>query len=341
MKKILYIIAAITVLASCEGTIDYTPSDSATKIILNGLIHTGESRHTISMCLSDLQTVRPVNEGEIYCTVNGGKRIAGVRTPYSGRDQLDFVFDMDLKPGDHVLVEAYCKGMSCRAEVDMPETASVKSAEVKDLKDKEGEYDLDMTLSDRVGGNDYFLLYLMEKNEFTFRYDEGLNLPDTTVVIGSSIGYDIGNDPVLNDGYQTESSVTDDLFADMMPYNVTKVFSDRFFTDSECNVSVRFFSSYKYVLLDRRSGYWEYPAESVSKKSTILVRLVSIGKEYYDYLRAFNSFYPSEFEYNPLIEPVEIPSNVEGGLGFIGAGSAYDYPVVLYEGVVDGDPIYY
>ena len=146
---------------------------------------------------------------------------------------------------------------------------------------------------------------------------------------------------MLNDGYQTESSATDDLFADMMPYNMTKVFSDRFFKDSDCNVTVRFVWNSKYMFLGKWDGYRGHPAESVTKKSTILVRLMSIGKDYYDYLRAVNSFYPSEFEYNPFIEPVEIPSNVEGGLGFIGAGSAYDYPVVLLDGVVDTNPIYY
>ena len=68
-----------------------------------------------------------------------------------------------------------------------------------------------------------------------------------------------------------------------------------------------------------------YPVEGhyydhISRKQTITVRLLSITEAEYRYLKALNCLDDGDYD-DALMEPISLPCNVIGGLGFVGVCS--------------------
>ena len=60
--------------------------------------------------------------------------------------------------------------------------------------------------------------------------------------------------------------------------------------------------------------------DHISRKQTITVRLLSITEAEYRYLKALNCLDDGDYD-NTLMEPISLPCNVIGGLGFVGVCS--------------------
>jgi len=60
-----------------------------------------------------------------------------------------------------------------------------------------------------------------------------------------------------------------------------------------------------------------FSEEGYAKGDTVIVRLYSLQKEHYDYVQSVKGARLSNF--NPLVQPSQIKSNIEGGLGIFAA----------------------
>lgn len=68
----------------------------------------------------------------------------------------------------------------------------------------------------------------------------------------------------------------------------------------------------------------------------VTVRLLSISQPYYRYLRAMNCLNSEDYN-ETFMEPVIVPQNVSGGLGFVGASSEQQVTLRM----VDRPPLSY
>ena len=127
-----------------------------------------------------------------------------------------------------------------------------------------------------------------------------------------NIYYETFHDLVLEDGY---SSGLGDLFEDLLPVNSTHCFSDKMFRDGEVTVHL-YIPSYYF----NRYDYYDYYGEGYEdddRDRTFRLRLNSIDRSFYNYLRALNNMMCYGFDVTPIIEPTMLPNNVQGGMGMV------------------------
>ena len=60
--------------------------------------------------------------------------------------------------------------------------------------------------------------------------------------------------------------------------------------------------------------FWDEP---YLRRNTATIRIMTLTEPYYRYLRALNCIESEDYDEN-FMEPVIIPTNVVGGLGFVG-----------------------
>ena len=109
--------------------------------------------------------------------------------------------------------------------------------------------------------------------------------------------------------------------------NKYNVFTDDRFSDATCTLKV-------YTQLYHNYNLWLYNVTRRSK--SITVRLLSISEAEFRYLKALNTLESGNYE-EALMEPVMIPSNVKGGLGFVGISSETRMTMQLPDEIIDNE----
>ena len=116
-------------------------------------------------------------------------------------------------------------------------------------------------------------------------------------------------DLVLTDGHLTTAD--DDKFGilDLAVRNLGNVFTDGRFENGSYTLKV--YTSIPYIsgINGKDHNYLD-----------VTVRLLSISQSYYRYLRAMNCLNSEDYN-ETFMEPVIVPQNVSGGLGFVGTSS--------------------
>ena len=243
-----------------------------------------------------------------------------------------FLMEVQFRPGDQVKIEAVRGNDHAYAEVVVPEAPKVLSVTPEKIYVRQYEdiypcISFAVRLEDRPGTDDYFRIGMGSdvRQTFHFRDEAGVTLrPDTTLFYGRDFRPEIGRDPILNDGYTFEN-FENDFFADFNATNTARIFSDRLFSGSECTVkpfadssefTPRFYNWTAYAPdgeICSSSGFEADP--------TAVVKVMAISRMHYAYYKALNNGEVFGFDTNPIVEPVALPSNVEGGLGFVGIAS--------------------
>lgn len=131
----------------------------------------------------------------------------------------------------------------------------------------------------------------------------------------SSIVNEIINreDVILTDGHPGNY---DDEENELFPTinNKYNIFNDNTFRDSYATLKVYTPLYQEYYPVE--GHYYDH----ISRKQTITVRLLSITEAEYRYLKALNCLDDGDYD-DALMEPISLPCNVIGGLGFVGVCS--------------------
>lgn len=96
--------------------------------------------------------------------------------------------------------------------------------------------------------------------------------------------------------------------------NKYNIFNDNTFRDSYATLKVYTPLYQEYYPVE--GHYYDH----ISRKQTITVRLLSITEAEYRYLKALNCLDDGDYD-DALMEPISLPCNVIGGLGFVGVCS--------------------
>lgn len=329
VKYILLSIFPALLIISCQSTLDYDISSADPVPVLNALWSAADSEHAVYICTSNAYNVSETEEtAHIYCYVNG--KIAAETEDYTIRqtsskiDLKEYIIKTDLSAGDHVRIIARFPDKELSAEAVVPPAPCVRidTTSVADdfnyggpvVVENRRDYSITMTLDDNPGKATFYRLYSPNVHSEVHRVKD-----DSLVEKKDWLWFPFDEkDPVFK-------NVTVEFPFEIMlefPFlsgtvNATHVFSDELFADNSHSLFFEL-SQDKYDL-----SIWHKRYCDISMR----FRLASLSREEYLYLVAANAATASFAD--PMAEPVVLPYNVSGGLGFFGIENVYDRTILL------------
>lgn len=337
-----YIFPLLLLAASgCQETIDIELEDQEPLLVLNAQLATDRTEHAVYLSLSTVSDVTAVLGATVEASINGGAAIKAVESTetvqeWSARNYMAYVFSARLAPGDKVRLSARKGERQAYAEVTMPPRVNMASADTSRVFQRsydtytEEEFQFKVDLQDPAGDN-FYRFHGVLRSDMVFNLKEG----DPYIQhIDINLPLDTSNDPVISEGLTTGND------SDLSFFNVDNVyavFSDELFRDSRRTFR---FSISPYYL---QTNIWYYMGDSLdwdnvtdmnNTNRRLGVMLYTMDYLSYRYLKSLNNMETFGYEQQILIEPTTLPSNVEGGTGFVGAYTAseviwYDLPDIL------------
>lgn len=310
----LFILASL-LFPACENELPYRDKPQASQLLMNAFLEAGKEENSVSLHVIDMDEQRAnyVSNGSITVYVNGKK------TETAQAEKLNYTFGAPnctlktlFRPGDHIRFEATAENgqyqAGCEVEVPLPveETIQVDTLRTQ-LRGSSGMRDCmqyKITIHDRPGEKNYYRL-IIEENTYRVSSEDG-------IVYGPSLHYpEIINqeDIVLTDGHLTTADDDEFGILDWTVRNLNNVFTDGRFENGSYTLKV--YTSIPYISEWNRKDHLYLD---------VTVRILSLPQSYYRYLRAMNCLNSDGYN-ETFMEPVIVPQNVSGGLGFVGASS--------------------
>lgn len=320
--RLLFGIAALFLMVSCEKEIEFSGEITEPVLVVNSFA-TPDSVITVKITesrffLSSGDDFKRVHNAIVKLFVNG-----------TFQEELKYVSNGIYKsvftpsPGQTIRLEASATGLKpIESEVVMPDKITIiKIDSTISYTDKyplpggyygyseDGKYTYDtigyyynrnynftLNFKDISDNPDYYRLVL--KTKLTF--ESGM--------INESYNYFDFTDIVSGKTIQSET----DIFEEENSRNEYNVFSDELFNGNEYPLKF----TYMRGIMEYLPGYeGKNSNDSNPVKIELFIDLQSINKSYYLYLKTLSSFSGSESFFS---EPVQIHSNINGGIGILG-----------------------
>lgn len=364
LHLIIYIAFAGPFMA-CENEIPYNPGQQNPQLIMNALLNAGQTENLVYLHLSEGNSIGRINEATLSLYVND-KQVESPQAispeEYYGnmQNQLNkgqyeallksmrfkiFRLTARLQPGDNIRLEATAEGgkyhVSSQVTVPRPlQSLQVDTctALIRQWGSMRAHRQYRITLEDLPNEKNYYRLEIVNNKDFrcviyTPNEDEnGDYIKDEngdyiyTITKDTVVNYrytELINreDVILTDGHVTSS---DDDENAMFPTNIENkysIFTDNRFTNSSATLKV-----YTPLYDDNYDILQSLNYTRCYLKQNITVRVLSLPETYYRYLKALNCMDDEDYD-EALMEPISLPSNVEGGLGFVGISSEIQYTI--------------
>lgn len=352
MKHIPCILQIILVtciaLTACTNEIPYNEQAREPQLILNAQLTAGAKENYAYLHLSEGNRIGRVTQGSLTLYINGKaaetpEEISPEELCSDLKGTIDdeqfeqllrnihfkkFRITSELHPGDHIRLEAIAENGTYHASAETTVPQPIESLQVDTALAYLREYAGDVlyrqykiTLKDLPDEKSYYRLDISHELQqlvtyWTYRYDAGGNLVKeqrdtllTSVPMPKIINRE---DIILTDGHpHNYNDEENELFPTTR--NKYNLFTDNRFPDASATLKVytpTYHTEPPYFL-----NYIDY-----HNSQTITVSIYSLTEEQYRYQKALNTLDDENYE-EVLMEPVSIPTNVTGGLGFVGADS--------------------
>ena len=295
MKRYLIYIALLMMgammMIGCEKEITFNDEETESKVVMRSLI---EADSTVSVNLMYSQfflNSKPnetIDDAEVKIYINGTERGTGVSV-----GDGDYEFDVRPMEGDSVMIEATTKkGETVRGKTLVPKTVLVSDIDFHYI----------------VSSDEY------ESDEFKLRYvlhdpaDVANYYKMRVVKIDTSFDRDGNVEYTPNENVIT-LTCTDNVLVDNEPgFDESNAWHDHImFSDDVINGK-----SYT-VAVEGNTSIYVYENHHVG----LYLVLEMMSKDSYLYQMTVNQFY--ENDGSPFAEPVMVHSNIEGGIGYVGA----------------------
>lgn len=324
-KHFLYIAPLIAFLFSCEKEIEFKGDEVKTKLVLNGIlmpdsvvkIQLTESR----FFLDNSRSFNKIDHAEVTLWKDG-EQIEFLQHTSEGYYTGTYI----PREGDNLRITASCPGfdpIECETQIVSAtpiiavDTANTR-VEIREAiigeSDNNGNWiatdtidylesvegDIAITFKDTAGIANYYAirLYLHIRYESGDVYDWPLYYTSDDMVFKTN------NELSFNDDDDYTSARSSHLFGDDL------------FDGREYRLKIKIYGYY---------GYYPYK-ESKITGTAILVTLQSLSPSYYLYLKTREASYDSE---DFFTEPVQIYSNIKGGIGIFCNYSNSNYRIPL------------
>ena len=360
MKRITYILqtllSACIALAACTNEIPYNEQARDPQLILNAQLTAGEKVNYAYLHLSEGNRIGRITQGSLTLYING--KVAETPEEISPEELYSdlkgtiddeqfellirnihfkkFRITSELHPGDHIRLEAIAENGTYHASAETTVPRPVESLQVDTALAYLREYAGDVlyrqykiTLKDLPGEKNYYRLDISHELQqlvtyWTYRYDAGGNLVkeqrDTLLTSIPMTKIINREDIILTDGHpHNYNDEENELFPTTR--NKYNLFTDNRFSDASATLKV-------YTPTYHIEPPYFYDYIDYHNSQTITVSIYSLTEEQYRYQKALNTLDDENYE-EVLMEPVSIPTNVTGGLGFVGADSRTQFVLHL------------
>lgn len=360
MKRITYILqtllSACIALAACTNEIPYNEQARDPQLILNAQLTAGEKVNYAYLHLSEGNRIGRITQGSLTLYINGKaaetpEEISPEELYNNLKGTIDdeqfellirnihfkkFRITSELHPGDHIRLEAIAENGTYHASAETTVPRPVESLQVDTALAYLREYAGDVlyrqykiTLKDLPGEKNYYHLDISHELQqlvtyWTYRYDAGGNLVkeqrDTLLTSIPMTKIINREDIILTDGHpHNYNDEENELFPTTR--NKYNLFTDNRFSDASATLKV-------YTPTYHIEPPYFYDYIDYHNSQTITVSIYSLTEEQYRYQKALNTLDDENYE-EVLMEPVSIPTNVTGGLGFVGADSRTQFVLHL------------
>ena len=344
MKKTLPLLTLSFLVVSCYEEIIMPAWNDEPVAVMNAQLNTLDSTHTVFLSVSQKSRVLALSGADVQVFVNGSLTSKAEERPadYSGQRETAYSFNAVFRPGDEVRIEARQGTTALTATVTAPLAATISSIDTSTVQmtylgESETYLQAKMTFQD-LPGSSFYRVYGRVADEFTYLDEDGNPVPDYAGIAETGLWIETGFDPIISEGAGKTGGT--DLTALLTDSNSYNCFSDSPFIDRECTIRPLFYhSTFEF-------GDWYYGTyvpdwmqddidwETLSSMSRrihrrAIVQLRSLDISQYHYLKALENLDTFGTEMTFLVEPTTLPSNVEGGLGFVGLETVSE--VVFYE----------
>lgn len=341
MKKTIFLLILSFLAVSCYEEVVIPVGDEDPVGVMNAQLSTLESTHTVYLSVSRKSRVRALTGAEVRIFVNGAQVATAQEIPadYEGQRETAYEFETEIRPGDEVRIEARQGTMSLSASVTAPPAVTVSSVDTSTVRmtymgDSSDYLQAKMVFQD-LPGTSYYRVYGRSVDQFEYLDEEGNPIPGFSGTSESFLLMETGFDPVISEGAGKTGGA--DLGAILSDGNSYSCFSDSPFAGGECTIRP-LLDIYSYRLDHYYYGLnvpesmkeeidWDLLGSLPRKMHRIsTVQLRSLDFPQYRYLKALENLDTFGTEMSFLVEPTTLPSNVEGGLGFVGLETVTEVP---------------
>lgn len=331
------------IVGACTNVIDYDISGRPMVPVINALWSTAESNHIVYIAGSEAYTVSTIRDTAVVeCYVNGVLACTSDSLWFEASSGVCFQghrFKADLQPKDSILLDITLGGKHITAAAVVPEKAEMQVDTTTVSIDPSymffRKYDIDCTIRDFPGRPSYYRLYSPSVMV------EGWQQRQSIVVArhewsGALIIDD--KDPIFkNVSYSFPEELTRDItFVHSGLSNNTHIFSDDEFQDGlycfhfnmyQGDFTLFYDDDYNINNDPEFDPIIDIQEEIDWFKFRVKLMVGSLSEEEYLYLLAYNAAWASYMD--PLSEPVVLPSNINGGIGFFAVENTTEYSVSL------------
>lgn len=344
-KTLLHFLAMAFLAVSCHVEVVIPVGEDEPTGVMNAQLNTLDSSHSVYLSVSQKSGLRALPGAEVRVFVNGAHvaSAAEVPPPYEGVRETTYLFDATFAPGDEVRIEARKGSINLSATVTAPPAVTISSIDTSTVMltymGDMSTYLQAKTSFQDVPGTSFYRVYGHLQDEFAYLDEEGNPIPDLSGVADSGLWMETGFDPVISEGGGKTGGL--DLAALLDAQNPYHCFSDMPFSDRECTIRPLFYHG--GVLLPE-VAYGIYIPESMQNDvdswealrnlprrvhRRASVQVISLDFAQYHYLKALENLDLFGTEMSFLVEPTTLPSNVEGGLGFVALDTVSEF--LFYE----------
>ncbi|MDO4790611.1 MAG: DUF4249 domain-containing protein [Porphyromonas sp.] len=291
VKTIGMVLLSALLFSRCVDDIPMDISSYKEELIVNAIFETSLKSHYIYVSRTGLSAPVPEKDATIKLFINGVQ--VKDPSPHTIHNTFPrevfrpcFLSTEEVKPGDRLRLEVTTKDGKhhATAETIIPESVGIDKIKWNDPKEESPIGTLYTTFTDPKGEANFYQLRFAEEGIFEGKsYRRMLNL-------------DHSQEPVMNDGNTSSRGESED-FSLGSPDNIMGVFNDKWINGT-------------YTL---KSGIG---VGQMRPEKKYYVLLSSIPEGFYFYLRAINALEWDEF-IEGLSTPIMLPSNVQGGKGYV------------------------
>lgn len=313
----------VTLLCGCNNEIPFNLKENPPKLIMNALISSDSKKNTLHLSLTGQVHTTAVTDATVEVRINGQLTETVYARPASGTDKSpnQYIITSTFKPSDVVRIDAMTADGQHHAwaedivpqPIEPIEKVDTATKHVTNYNYMQKLMQYKIKFRDRPNERNYYRLQVEEYTVEQRKTEEG---KDTTVIFRT---YNVVNreDVVLTDGQPTTNADTNNGLFDVAE-NIYNVFDDARFTDTSYTMT---------VYNQSNTGYSWNLNEVTHVKVDVIIRILSITKTEYYYLKSLNTLDSDSFD-ESLGEPIRFPSNVNGGTGIVGFSSERAYPKI-------------
>lgn len=347
MKKSIYLFLLSFLAVSCYEEVIIPVGDDEPVGVMNAQLNTLESVHCIELSVSQKNDVQALTGADVRVFVNGTlATVADEIIPlnpdityydgyksHSGAWETDYIFEWDFRPGDVVRIEAQKGEMVLSSTVTVPAAVPISSVDTSTVNmtymGNTSTYMQMKTVFNDDPSVSFYRVYGWEVDDVTYLDESGEPEPGMTGTFERILWLETGFDPIISEGAGKTGGA--DLGALLKSENSYHCFADTPFSGEECTIRPL---AHFYPLGDHYNTYpttekqveWE-KIKSMSRqvRRRAVIQLRSLDFAQYHYIKALENLETFGTDMSFLVEPTTLPSNVEGGLGFVGLETVTEY----------------